>query len=590
MKREKLVYGLLILSVVFLIIGGTYAAWRWVSNETQRTAVTFTSTSSLSCSADAGGNITSSDVKLAPAECTDPDFAIQRTISTSSTAESAKEIINMDLWLDVNSMDQELLQSDNFKYAVTTNPDSCTSGVVTAGDSFKNKVSNNKAYLFNSQEFIGTENKTYYLYIWLDEAETSTDTMNRSFNLSVNGECSDTGTTFNPVYVNFGGQNAYFKATQYKDNITSISIANNMNIPANAIASWNLGVSPSNADDVKGWLEDDGSGNNTFALKIGAEGQIFARNSMDYAFYNMQNVSSVNLDGLNTSEANSMREMFRYVGNRSTPTFSLDLGANFNTSNVKYMSWMFASTGRRATNFSLNLGNKFNTSNVNNMSSMFHSAGYSATTFNLDLGSQFNTNNVKDMTFMFTYAGQSSTSFSLNLGSQFNTSNVNNMIYMFGYTGQSATSFSLDLGSQFNTGNVINMASMFDSTGQSAMTFNLNLGSQFNTSNVNNMSQMFYYAGQSATSFSINLGNQFNTSNVNDMRFMFSSTGRSTTNNFTLDLAAGDFNNVTSNSSMFSQFPGSKATIYVKDTDAQNFIISQDTSMFNTTNVKIKGQ
>ena len=102
------------------------------------------------------------------------------------------------------------------------------------------------------------------------------------------------------------------------------------------------------------------------------------------------------------------------------------------------------------------------------------------------------------------------------------------------------------------------------------------------------MAYMFLSVGRDATNFNINLGFKFNIINVTNMVSMFQYVGNKSQNNFTLDLSAGNFSNVTNNSSMFYSFPTSKATIYVKDAEAQQWIMAQN-SGFNASNVLIKG-
>ena len=133
MNENKAIYIFLAIAVVmFLTVGGTLAYFTWVTNASQKTQVSFTTTAGLSCSADGGGNITSSDVKLAPATCTDTEHAIQRTITTSVT-NSNEGSAYMSLSLKVNQMASELAASENFKYALTTNATSCTTGVLESG-------------------------------------------------------------------------------------------------------------------------------------------------------------------------------------------------------------------------------------------------------------------------------------------------------------------------------------------------------------------------------------------------------------------------------------------------------------------------
>ena len=133
MNENKAIYIFLAIAVVmFLTVGGTLAYFTWVTNASQKTQVSFTTTAGLSCSADGGGNITSSNVRLAPATCTDTEHAIQRTITTSVT-NSNEGSAYMSLSLKVNQMASELAASENFKYALTTNATSCTTGVLESG-------------------------------------------------------------------------------------------------------------------------------------------------------------------------------------------------------------------------------------------------------------------------------------------------------------------------------------------------------------------------------------------------------------------------------------------------------------------------
>ena len=557
MKDRKVITIFIVLGIIFTILGGSLAYWSWSSTNAQKTNVTFTVGSTFSCSANGGGNITNTNY-LVPTECDNATYAIKKEITVNTTSQNANEIINLDMNLSVDSISYELLETDYFMYALTKNANSCNGAI--SGGSFKDNYDyeNKSVPLLIDEEFVGTESKTYYLYIWLDKDETDPSTMNTSFSASIDGSCTDSGNVLRKVYANLGGESSYYKASGYKDNITSISFVNEINIPDNA-TNWNVGVNPSNVDDAKAWLEDDGLGNNTFALKIGANGTIFA-NSLSYAFYELSNVSNFNASGLDTSETTNMHNMFYW-------------------------------TGDKATTFNLNLGNHFDTSNVTDMAFMFAYAGHDATSFNLNLGNHFNTSKVTYMQFMFMYVGMNTPTFDLNLGNHFDTSNVNNMAGMFLRTGFNATDFNFNLGNNFNTANVTNMVNMFSWFGRNASTFNLNLGNHFDTSNVINMQDMFQCAGRNAPNFNLNLGNQFNISHLSSVRNMFSSAGNNAATNFILDLSASDFISVSNIFNMFNNFGNNKATIYVKDADAQDWIISRNSiwgTSFSASNVLIK--
>ncbi len=118
--------------------------------------------------------------------------------------------------------------------------------------------------------------------------------------------------------------------------------------------------------------------------------------------------------------------------------------ANFNTSNVTNMSYMFLSC---ASLTSLNVSS-FNTSNVTNMEGMFSITGIKS----LNL-SNFNTSKVTDMSFMFYLCSQLT---SLNV-SNFNTSNVTNMNRMFGLCTElsSLNLSSFDMSKVTNTGDML---------------------------------------------------------------------------------------------------------------------------------------
>ena len=114
MENRKVVTVLLSLTIIFTVIGGSLAFWTWNTNETQRTNVVFTMERDFSCAADGGGNITETDVTLAPTDCTDTERAIQRTVKVTPTLNRDDLTISMDLWLDVNDIGDGLSASENF--------------------------------------------------------------------------------------------------------------------------------------------------------------------------------------------------------------------------------------------------------------------------------------------------------------------------------------------------------------------------------------------------------------------------------------------------------------------------------------------
>ena len=197
MKNRNILTILLVLTIIFTIMGGSLAYYNWQTSESQKTVVTFTIENEFSCSADGGGNISS--VNIAPTTCTG-SYALKRTIKAMPKLSVASPIY-MDLWLDINEIGTGLSNSNNFKYALTTSDTSCETGLVTSG-TFTGTKTGDKISLLSSQKYTQTMTDTYYLYIWLDKEETSTETMNQSFSLSLNGECTDEAKAYSESILN----------------------------------------------------------------------------------------------------------------------------------------------------------------------------------------------------------------------------------------------------------------------------------------------------------------------------------------------------------------------------------------------------
>ena len=229
-NRNKILIVVITLIIVLgVIAGGTYAWWSWTSADAQQTVVNFTVTQDFTCSADAGGTISSENVTLAPTDCDDSAHAIKRTVKVTPTI-TGNNPVYLDLWLNVNSIDSGLSNSENFKYALTTNANSCSTGVVNSGTFTGASTGTHKVLLENSQ-FSSTTTNTYYLWIWLDAAETSPTTMNQNFNLTVGGVCSSTQ---NDPIATIPSQ---ITNGAVMDNVSSTYVTNSNGVQFNAISS-----------------------------------------------------------------------------------------------------------------------------------------------------------------------------------------------------------------------------------------------------------------------------------------------------------------------------------------------------------------
>ena len=226
-KQDKTIIFIVIAATIIMLIGGTFAYWTWVSNSSQNTTVTFTTGAGFSCSANGGGNITPSNISLAPTTCTDTNRAIKRTVTVSPTITQNDGDIYLDMWLKVNSIGTGLSNSQNFKYALTTSGTSCTSGTVVAQGNFNGATTNTQKTLLHEKAYSSTTTETYYLWIWLDAAETSSATQGQSFNISLGGSCTNQAPNY--VYTaniydgNATGYNAVWLGQTMPSGITEYS-------------------------------------------------------------------------------------------------------------------------------------------------------------------------------------------------------------------------------------------------------------------------------------------------------------------------------------------------------------------------------
>jgi len=188
MKLEKKYIIIIAIAIVVLsLFGGTYAFWLWRGNITK---ISYTTELPFSCAAD--GGVHASTVALAPAACTHDRFAIQREIKITPEIFSTTTSVFVDLILKIEQIGTGLSNSSNFKYAITSDPNSCTNGVYTSGN-FKNKTAGTTITILNDDVFNYSPSsltRSYYLYIWIDPIEENPDVLVQDFSFSLSAECT----------------------------------------------------------------------------------------------------------------------------------------------------------------------------------------------------------------------------------------------------------------------------------------------------------------------------------------------------------------------------------------------------------------
>ena len=505
MNKYKLymIFGIVLLG---LSITGSLAYYIWSS--------TTTSISGNLCLPEiyfTGGATINS--KLKPVSSKEEGLIKEIEVNLHKTCNNDTAVMNLYLSLDLLPT---ALQENTFVYELYNgNNERISSG------NFSDKKQGDIITLA-SNEIVTSDVSIYTLYIYIDGNRDNPITMsNNSFRFNIYGE--GTGAIYkenviqNETTQPSSSSSTFLNTEVLRNQIESITIEKNNIVPNDA--KYSKDISSKQDGSVMLWYTDKDN-NSLYEVSIGSENDSLEANtngsgmfayldnvdtldltgldtsnmtSMSYMFYNSNSLKSVNLSNFNTSKLLYANNMF----NGCTSLESLDL-SNFNTSKVTNFSNMFRDCQKMK---EINLSN-FDTSSATTFANLFHNCS-SLTTLDL---SSFNTNKVTYMGSMF-YNCSSLTSLDL---SNFNTSNVINMGYGMFYNCKSLKE--LDL-SNFDTKKVIDFSDMFN--GCSSLE-NIELSS-FDTTNATNMANMFYNC-KSLKQLDLS---SFNTSKVTNMSKMF---------------------------------------------------------------------
>ena len=451
--------------------------------------------------------------KLKPVSSKEEGLIKEIEVNLHKTCNNDTAVMNLYLSLDLLPT---ALQENTFVYELYNgNNERISSG------NFSDKREGDTITLAEN-EIVTSNVSIYTLYIYIDGNRDNPISMtNQNFRFNIYGE--GTGAIYkenviqNETTQPSSSSSTFLNTEVLRNQIESITIEKNNIVPNDA--KYSKDISSKQDGSVMLWYTDKDN-NSLYEVSIGSEnGSLEANTNGSGMFSYLDNVDTLDLTGLDTSNMTSMSYMFY----NSNSLKSINL-SNFNTSKLLYANNMFNGCTSLE---SLDLSN-FNTSKVTNFSNMFRDCQKmkeinlsnfdtsSATTFanlfyncssltTLDLSS-FNTNKVTYMGSMF-YNCSSLTSLDL---SNFNTSNVINMGYGMFYNCKSLKE--LDL-SNFDTKKVINFSDMFN--GCSSLE-NIELSS-FDTTNATNMANMFYNC-KSLKQLDLS---SFNTSKVTNMSKMF---------------------------------------------------------------------
>ena len=510
--------------------------------------------------------------KLKPVSSKEEGLIKEIEVNLHKTCNNDTAVMNLYLSLDLLPT---ALQENTFVYELYNgNNERISSG------NFSNKKQGDIITLAEN-EIVTSNVSIYTLYIYIDGNRDNPITMtNQNFRFNIYGE--GTGAIYkenviqNETTTPSSSSSTFLNTEVLRNQIESINIEKTNVVPNDA--KYSKDISSKQDGSVMLWYTDKDN-NSLYEISIGSEnGSVEANTNGSGMFAYLDNVSTLDLSGLDTSNMTSMSEMFynsKSLTNIDLSGFDtskvvtmanmfegctnlkdLDV-SNFKTSNVIYMAGMFENCSNIE---NLDLSN-FDTSKVTEMGTKSSSSGgmfHGCTNLKSLNLSNFDTSNVVLMGNMF--SGCASLE-SLNLSS-FDTSNIEHMGYMFNAC---SSLKSLDL-SNFNTSRVVDMTRMFTRCYELS---ELNITS-FDTSKVTSMDSMFL----GCTSLKeINVSN-FNTSKVTRMGDMFESCNSLSK----LDLSNFDTHNVKIMYYMFNMNTNLK-TIYVSDKwDTSN--VTESIAMF----------
>ena len=245
-KKKKTLILMMAFSIIIALLGSTFAYLSWRSSTDQETVIDFSIGGNFSCAANGGGNLDEGDATLLPTYVNEESSAnyIKREVKITPTINVEGQTIYMDLWLDIKELGAGLTNSQNLRYAFTTSSTSNTEGVVSTGN-FYGKVAGDKINLLNGKDYANSNVDTYYLWIWLDAAQTDASTMNQAFKVSLNGSCSEgmSEGVFEVTSIKNTYQVVNVTAVNSSNKIVSYAITNTETQPVNNISD-NIAASP----------------------------------------------------------------------------------------------------------------------------------------------------------------------------------------------------------------------------------------------------------------------------------------------------------------------------------------------------------
>ena len=373
--------------------------------------------------------------KLKPVSSKEEGLIKEIEVNLHKTCNNDTAVMNLYLSLDLLPT---ALQENTFVYELYNgNNERISSG------NFSDKKQGDTITLA-SNEIVTSNVSIYTLYIYIDGNRDNPITMsNNNFRFNIYGE--GTGAIYkenviqNETTQPSSSSSTFLNTEVLRNQIESITIEKNNIVPNDA--KYSKDISSKQDGSVMLWYTDKDN-NSLYEISIGSEnGSVEANTNGSGMFAYLDNVSTLDLSGLDTSNMTSMSRMFL----NSKSLTNIDV-SGFDTSKVISMYEMFRGCSSLA-NIDVS---SFNTGAVTDMQRMFCNCFL---LINLNL-SNFDTSKVVNMNGMFWGCNNLK-----NIDvSNFKTSKVTDMNNMFADCSSLTT---LDL-SNFDTSNVLYMGNPYN--------------------------------------------------------------------------------------------------------------------------------
>ena len=274
-----------------------------------------------------------------------------------------------------------------------------------------------------------------------------------------------------------------FRTVYLKNSIRNVIISNAYS-PSNSEDIYD--ISQMQNENVIAWIDKS-----TLYVRANGDNDIKAPKDMQNFFSENENISSIRIDDFDTSETESMKEMFADCKKLKTIDFDFDMrsvsdtsymfancfllsgysGKMDNTANIKNISYMYLNN-RNLITYDI----EFNYSSITDAKGMFQGCNKLES-----IAFKTQTTNLKDASYMFKGCSELK---NIDLTKVY-TRNLKNAIYMFDGC-ESITS--LDITS-FDTSSLEYASSMFSSCYNLA---SITVGSGWSTGNIRESEKMFY--------------------------------------------------------------------------------------------------